>query len=184
MAARYDERDLIRRARSGDERALRALHDAHAARVYATLRRMAGDDATAEDWTQEAWIRAFSALHRFRGEARFSTWVHRIAINTALNARRRAQRRGTLEVGMSELAPTPAGAESILLRVRLDRALDALPAGMRTVLVLHDVEGYRHEDIGALLGVTAGTSKSQLFRARARMRELLTARRAGGRSAA
>ena len=163
---------------------MRALHDAHAARVYATLRRMAGDDAAAEDWAQEAWIRAFSALHRFRGDARFSTWVHRIAINTALNARRRAQRRGTLEVGMSEVGPTSAGAESILLRVRLDRALDALPEGMRTVLVLHDVEGYRHEDIGALLGVTAGTSKSQLFRARARMRELLTARPAGGRSAA
>jgi RNA polymerase sigma-70 factor (ECF subfamily) len=167
------ERDWIARAKAGDQRAMKALHDAHAARVHSLVRRIAGDDALAEDLTQESWIRAFASLDRFRGDARFSTWLHRIAVNTALNARRRMARREALE---SEAAPkqTPgSAADAILMRVRLDRALDDLPDGMRTVLVLHDGQGYRHQDIAKMLGVSVGTSKSQLFRARAKMRGLL-----------
>jgi RNA polymerase sigma-70 factor (ECF subfamily) len=178
-----EEREWITRARAGDARAMKALYDAHAPKVYALLRRMAGDDALAEDWAQEAWIRAFRSLHRFRGDARFSTWLHRIAVNAAMTGYRQARR---MELHEEALEPRRSveSADSIVLRVRLERALAAVPTGMRRVLVLHDVHGYTHEDIGAMLGISDGTSKSQLFRARAKLRTLLHEERgsAGGAS--
>lgn len=167
--------NLVRRAQQGDERAMRALYERHAPRVYAVVRRMAGDDALAEDCAQEAWVRAFRALPRFRGDARFTTWLHRIAVNSALHGRRwNARRRGRETTLSAEIAQDPPS-DAPLLRRSLEAMLDQLPPGMRRVLVLHDVEGYTHEEIGEELGVTAGTSKSQLFKARARMRELLSA---------
>lgn len=163
--------ELITRARSGDGRAVRALYEAYAPRVYAVVRRLAADDALAEDWAQDAWIRAIRALPSFRGDSRFSTWIHRIAVNSALHGRRARERRLKLE---SESAP-PISVEppASPLRLTLERALDELPEGMRRVVVLHDVQGYTHEEIGELLGVAPGTSKSQLFKARARLRQLL-----------
>jgi RNA polymerase sigma-70 factor, ECF subfamily len=166
------EQELIRRAGRGDAAAVRSLYERYASHVFSVVRRLSGDDATAEDWAQDAWIRALRALPSFRGEARFSTWIHRIAVNCALQGQRSRQRRQRREEPVDEPV-TGAGGERALLRMRLESALGQLPDGMRQVLVLHDVEGYTHEEIGELLGISDGTSKSQLFRARARMRRLL-----------
>ena len=167
------EADFITRAKRGDGDAVRELYERYAPRVYAVVRRLAGDEALAEDWAQEAWIRAIRALPTFRGEARFSTWLHRIAVNSALHGRRWRERRTRNEVAMPAVVPAGTRGEQTTLRLTLERALQELPDGMRQVLVLHDVEGYTHEEIGSFLGVTPGTSKSQLFKARARMRKLL-----------
>ncbi len=167
------EAQLIRRACEGDGRAVRALYDRYSSRVYAVVRRIAGDDDLAEDYAQEAWIRAIRALPTFRGEARFSTWLHRIAVNSALQAVRKAKRHRSRETALPDDVPAVQRMGDVLLERRLDAALDNLPEGMRRVLVLHDVEGYTHEEIGEALGVTAGTSKSQLFKARAKMRRML-----------
>ena len=167
------EMQLIRRACEGDGRAVRALYDRHSPRVYAVVRRIAGDDDLAEDYAQEAWIRAIRALPSFRGDARFSTWLHRIAVNSALQAVRKAKKHRTRETVLPDEIPVTHRMGDVLLERRLQEALDRLPEGMRRVLVLHDVEGYTHEEIGQALGVTAGTSKSQLFKARAKMRRML-----------
>jgi RNA polymerase sigma-70 factor (ECF subfamily) len=169
------ERELIRRAADGDARAIRSLYDRYAPRVYAIVRRIAADDDLAQDYAQEAWIRAIRALPSFRGDARFSTWLHRIAVNSALQALRKTETRRKREAPFPAEVPVgPRGGDTLLQR-RLEQALDGLPEGMRQVLILHDVEGYTHEDIGDALGITAGTSKSQLFKARAKMRDMLTA---------
>lgn len=167
------ERQLIRLAADGDARAIRALYDRYAPRVYAVVRRIAGDDDAAQDYAQEAWIRAIRALPTFRGDARFSTWLHRIAVNAALQALRKAETRAKREEPIPEAVAAQPSDPDALLQKRLAGALDALPEGMRQVLILHDVEGYTHEEIGDVLGVTSGTSKSQLFKARAKMRALL-----------
>jgi RNA polymerase sigma-70 factor (ECF subfamily) len=167
------EIELIQRAQVGEPRAIRDLYKLYAPRVYAIVRRFAGDDALAEDWAQEAWVRIFRALGTFRGEARFSTWLHRIAVNSALHGRRWRDRRTRNEAPLEDTVPMRATSEDALLRMKLERAMKQLPERMRQVLVLHDVEGFTHEEIAEFLGVTAGTSKSQLFKARARMRELL-----------
>lgn len=167
------ELELIQQAQAGEPRAVRELYRLYSPRVYAVVKRLAGDDALAEDWAQEAWVRIFRALGSFRGEARFTTWMHRIAVNSALHGRRWRDRRVIHEAPLEETIPTRAATEDALLRLKLEQAMKKLPERMRQVLVLHDVEGYTHEDIAEFLGVTSGTSKSQLFKARARMRELL-----------
>ena len=169
------EAELIAMASRGDARAVKAIYDRYSPRVYAVVRRIAGDEDLADDCAQEAWIRIFRAIGTFRGEARFSTWIHRIAVNAALQTVRGPQARRSRELPISEDLAVEPKAGDPLLRRRLERALDALPDGMRRVIILHDVEGYTHEEIGNVLGVTSGTSKSQLFKARAKMRELLTA---------
>ena len=166
------ETELVRRASIGDEAAMHALYRRYAPRVYAVVRRLAGDDALADDWAQEAWIRAFRALPRFRGESAFSTWLHRVAVNSALQGRRKSNRHDSREADLPDVLPGGT-ADPTVLRIGLERALERLPDGMRKVLVLHDVEGFTHEEIGQMLGVAPGTSKSQLFKARAKMRELL-----------
>jgi RNA polymerase sigma-70 factor (ECF subfamily) len=168
------DEDLVGRARRGDRDAIGRLYERHAARVYAVVRRLSGDDEQAADWAQEAWIRVFRALPGFRGESRFTTWLHRIAVNAVFQGQRANQRR---RARMAELQPTdeelPVVNESPVLRLTLERAVDQLPNGMRRVLVLHDIEGYTHEEIGEMLGVSSGTCKSQLFKARAKLREML-----------
>jgi RNA polymerase sigma-70 factor, ECF subfamily len=164
---------LIQRAGDGDALAVRALYERYAPRVFAVVRRIAGDDDLAQDWAQDTWIRAVRALPTFRGDARFSTWIHRIAVNTALEGARRTRRHEERNDPLPETLSAPPARGDPLLESRLEGALDRIPDGMRQVLVLHDVEGYTHEEIGALLGIHPGTSKSQLFKARARMRELL-----------
>lgn len=165
--------ELIERAGTGDPPAARALYGRYAPRVYAVVRRIAGDDDLAEDCAQEAWIRVFRALPDFRGDSRFSTWLHRIAVNTALEGLRRARRLDARRAPLSEAVPDEPVRGDPLLADRLEAALDRVPAGMRKILVLHDVEGYTHQDIGEMLDINPGTSKSQLFKARARMRTIL-----------
>ena len=172
-----NETQLIQRACDGDARAVRALYERYAPRVYAVVRRIAGDDELAKDYAQEAWIRAIRALPTFRGDSRFSTWLHRIAVNAALQAARKIKTSEQRRVEMpDEVAISPIGGDA-LLEERLEAALDLLPEGMRRVLVLHDVEGYTHAEIGDVLGVASGTSKSQLFKARAKMRLMLASLR-------
>jgi RNA polymerase sigma-70 factor (ECF subfamily) len=166
------EQELVRQAKRGDEMAMHALYRRYAPRVYAVVRRIAGDDATADDWAQEAWIKAFRALPGFRGDSAFSTWLHRVAVNSALQGRRKQSRRDAREAPLSPTLPG-RGPDPAALRVLLERALERLPEGMRQVLVLHDVEGFTHEEIGGMLGIAPGTSKSQLFKARVKMREML-----------
>jgi len=168
-----NEAQLIRLACTGDGSAVRALYERYAPRVYAVVRRIAGDDDLAQDYAQEAWIRAIRALPTFRGDSRFSTWLHRIAVNAALQAARKVDTRARREAPVPDQIPVAPARHDALLERRLESALDRLPDGMRRVLILHDVEGYTHEEIGEVLGVTSGTSKSQLFKARAKMREML-----------
>lgn len=168
------EAQLIERAGGGDPLAARTLYERYAPRVFAVVRRIAGDDELAQDCAQEAWIRAFRALPNFRGDARFSTWIHRIAVNSALQSLRKMKGRSRVEDEMPEAIAVAPVARDVLLQEQLELALDRVPEGMRKVLVLHDVEGYTHEEIGEVLGINPGTSKSQLFKARARMREILS----------
>jgi RNA polymerase sigma-70 factor, ECF subfamily len=168
------EADLIARVRAGEPAAERELYDEHVERVYRLAYRLAGDDELARDITQETFIRVFERLHEFRGEARFSTWLHAIALSMALNALRkvkRLRREVDLEEGMDVSGTTRAAEPD--LKQRLAAAIDALPAGYRAVFVMHDVEGFTHEEIGGALGVETGTSKAQLSRARSKLRVAL-----------
>ncbi len=165
---------IVRRAIEGDERAMRLLWNHHAPHVDAVVRRLAGDPDLAEDIAQEVWIQIFRALPSWRGDAKFSTWVHRVAINRALNALRRTRRLEQLETGIEEdSAAVEQHSDRSMLAQTIDEAARKLSPGARTVFLLHDVEGYTHEEIAAELGITAGGSKSQLFKARAKLRRLL-----------
>ncbi len=170
-----DERELIARVRSGDGAAERQLYDTHVERVYRLTYRLAGDDDLAREFTQETFIRAFERLGGFRGEAALSTWLHSIATSVALNGLRKVKRFRARETDLGDaagVAGSAARAEPDLKR-RLADAIDGLAEGYRTVFVLHDVEGYTHEEIGAVLHIEAGTSKAQLSRARAKLRAAL-----------
>lgn len=168
------ERTTIRRAQAGDLAAMRELYDHNAARVYALLRRLAGDDDLAQDLAQDVWVTAFRKLGAFEGRSSFGTWVYRVAVNTALGRLRERARRPVTDVNVEDwVSTTDGGPDRAVDRVTLSRAMDRLPDGYRTVLVLHDLEGYTHEEIAAQLSITPGTSKSQLHKARARMRALL-----------
>ena len=171
-----DESQLIARVRAGDSAAERTLYDAHVDRVYRLAFRLAGDDALAQDFTQETFIRAFDRLGSFRGDAAFSTWLHTITTTVVLNGLRKVKRLRQRETDIDDaqaLGVTRREAEPDL-KARLMRAIDELPEGYRTVFVMHDVEGYTHEEIGAALGVATGTSKAQLSRARAKLRVALS----------
>lgn len=164
----------IRRAINGDEAALRAIWTQYAPRVDAVVRRLVGDPDLAADVAQEVWIQIFRALPGYRGDAQFSTWAHRIAVNRTLNALRSLRRIGSSEVEMAEetVAVEHDGDRAMLART-IDEAVGSLSPGARAVFVLHDVEGYTHEEIAQELGITSGGSKSQLFKARAKLRRLL-----------
>ena len=169
------EAELIARARAGEAAAERALYEAHVDRVYRLVYRFAGDADLARDFTQDAFIRAFERLDDFRGESQFATWLHAIAVSVALNGLRDVKRRRMRETDLEEgheVAGTLREADPDL-KTRLAAAIDALPEGYRTVFVMHDVEGYTHEEIGSVLGVEVGTSKAQLSRARAKLRVAL-----------
>ncbi len=165
---------LVRRAIEGDERALRALWSQYAPRVDAVIRRLVGDPDDAADVAQEVWIQIFRALPGFRGDAQFGTWIHRIAVNRTLNALRRSRRVHLMETPIEENSATaPPDDEQPFLRASIREAAARLAPGARAVFVLHDIEGYTHEEIAAALGITAGGSKSQLFKARVRLRRML-----------
>ncbi len=166
---------LVAAAQGGDERALATIYRRYRPRVYSVVARLLGA-ADAEEVTQEVFVRAFRALDRFRAEAQISTWLYRIAVNAALSerGRRRVERDRAAPATAAETVAAPAAPDGDpALRARLTQALAALPPGYRAVLVLHDVEGLEHEEIAHILGCRAGTSKSQLHKARARMRELV-----------
>ena len=168
------DQHLIRRAIEGDERAMRLLWSQHAPRIDAIVRRLAGDADLAADIAQEVWIQIFRALPTYRGDAQFGTWAHRIAVNRTLHALRRSRRVAKLEAEIEEdTAAVEMDAERVWLAATIEDAARHLPAGARTVFLMHDVEGYTHEDIAEVLGITAGASKSQLFKARAKLRRLL-----------
>ena len=170
-----DDRGLIARVLAGDATAERALYDAHVDRVFRLVYRMAGDLDQAQDYVQETFIRAFGKLADFRGESALATWLGSIAISVTLNGLRKVKRFREREVALedaAEIGRTTREAEPDL-KTRLHGAIDALPPGYRAVFVMHDMEGYTHEEIATSLGVQPGTSKAQLFRARAKLREAL-----------
>ena len=164
--------NLIARAVAGDLAAQRALYDQHVDRVYRLAYRLAGDEDLARDFTQETFVRAFDRLPTFRGESSLGTWLHTIGVSVALNGLRKVKRWRAREAPLDEglTAATTARHAEPDLKERLARAIDALPDGYRTVFVMHDVEGYTHEEIATSLGIQPGTSKAQLFRARAKLR--------------
>ncbi|HJU64062.1 MAG TPA: RNA polymerase sigma factor [Gemmatimonadaceae bacterium] len=169
-----DDRQLIARVLGGDPVAERALYEQHVDRVYRLAYRLAGNDDLAQDFTQDTFVRAFQRLPEFRGDSAFSTWLHSIAVSVSLNGLRKVARFRAREADLTEATSVPvARTAEPDLKVRMARAIDALPDGYRTVFVMHDIEGYTHEEIGAALGIEAGTSKAQLSRARAKLRQAL-----------
>src|SRR3954469_7432758 len=170
-----NEQLTIRRAIEGDETALRALWSRHAPHIDMVVRRLVGfDPDLAEDIAQEVWIQIFRALPSYRGDSQFSTWAHRIAVNRTLNALRRSRRLAAIETTVEEdTASVEMDTERSFLASSIEAATAKLSPGARTVFVLHDVEGYTHEEIAQELGITSGGSKSQLFKARAKLRKLL-----------
>ena len=174
----------IRAAQRGDEAAFAALYDLHAQRVYALCLGLAGDRNAAADLVQDVFVRVWENLNSFRGDCAFSTWLHRVALNTVLESQRSGRRR-LLRVAIASdlqqdgegtrdgLPDTPATLHDAGLAMDLENAILRLPAGARAVFVLHDVEGYQHAEIGEKLTIAEGTSKAHLFRARRLLREML-----------
>jgi RNA polymerase sigma-70 factor, ECF subfamily len=170
-----DERTLITRIAQGDRVSARTLYDRHALRVHRVVFRICGDEELACDLTQDVFVKAFAQLRTFRGDSAFTTWLHRIAVTTALNAMRKVKRIRAHEDPLEDDAPhaAPVRDADPDLRDRLHAAIDALPEGLRMTVLLHDVEGYTHGEIGEMLGVAEGTSKARLFEARAKLRVAL-----------
>ncbi len=172
-----NEQLTVQRAIDGDQRAMRALWTRHAPHIDVVVRRMVGHDPDlAADIAQEVWIQIFRALPGFRGDAQFGTWAHRIAVNRTLNALRRVRRTEAMEVELDvdgDRASVEPEADRAMLAASIEDAAARLSPGARTVFLLHDVEGFTHEEIAAQLGITAGGSKSQLFKARAKLRTML-----------
>lgn len=172
-----DDRDLVGAAARGDTAAFETLYRRHAGRVHGVIARLVGQHgARAEDLTQEAFVRAWQALPAFRFESAFSTWLHRLAVNTAL-MELRSRRSKPLEEGDEDVFELVGSADSAghvtALSMDLERAVASLPPRARAVLVLYDVEGWKHEEIAAELGMAVGSSKAQLHRARGLLRERL-----------
>jgi RNA polymerase sigma-70 factor, ECF subfamily len=164
----------VARARAGDAGAFRALYEAHVGRVYALCLRLTGQAAEAEETTQDVFVRAWERLATFRGESRFGTWLYRLAVNQVLMRRRTAARRRRRVDVLPEPPDAGVAPRDVETALELEQAIAALPEGCRTVFVLHDIEGWRHEEIAAETGTAVGTSKAHLFRARRLLREALT----------
>ena len=172
--------DLARRAAAGDTAAFEQLYAQHHRRVYSLCLRMLGNTSQAEDMTQEVFLQVYKKIGSFRGDSAFTTWLHRLTVNQVLMhfRKRGVKLEHTSEEGdFTNVVETPIQSTrriSMVDRLALEKAISELPPGYRTVFVLHDVEGYEHEEIANLLNVSIGTSKSQLHKARMRLRELLT----------
>lgn len=175
---RVREPELIAQVLAGDRVAARELYDAHAPRVYRLAYRLTGDADLAREFTQDTFVRAFQQLPRFRGDAAFSTWIHRITVTVVANAMRRVKRLKTRETDLDDAIPIRGGETAFtgvdpILRDRLAKAIEELPEIYRTTLIMHDLEGYTHGEIAEVLGVAEGTCKSRLAMARAQLRETL-----------
>lgn len=171
----HDEKLTIQRAIHGDEAAMRSLWSRHAPHIDAVVRRLVGNDLdVAADIAQEVWIQIFRALPQYRGDSQFGTWAHRIAVNRTLNALRKTRRLAKIETEIEDdSALVEMDAERVMVMQTIEGAAQRLSPGARAVFLLHDVEGFTHEEIAERLGITAGGSKSQLFKARAKLRTLL-----------
>jgi RNA polymerase sigma-70 factor (ECF subfamily) len=171
-----NESQLIARVIAGDRLAGRALYDTHAPRVYSLAYRMSGDSERAREFTQDTFIRAFARLSQFRGDAAFSTWLHRIVVTVISNARR-SDVRFAREVALDEANLIEASVVEAEpdLKDCIARAVENLSEAYRTTLIMHDIEGYTHAEIAEVLGVPEGTSKSRLSAARAQLRQELAA---------
>jgi RNA polymerase sigma-70 factor (ECF subfamily) len=168
--------DSIRRAQAGDVDAFELLYRQHAGRVYGLcLRLKAGDSSDATELMQDVFIRAWRRLSTFRGDCAFSSWLHRLAVNTMLENARGEQRRVARVLPMDDTSRLPGAARSsgIDLKLDMEDAIASLPKGARIAFVLHDVEGYQHQEIAEQLSVSVGTVKAQLHRARRLLRERL-----------
>ncbi|HJQ52211.1 MAG TPA: sigma-70 family RNA polymerase sigma factor [Gemmatimonadaceae bacterium] len=176
LSHRVNESQLIARVIAGDRVAGRTLYDTHAPRVFSLAYRLSGDAEKAKEFTQDTFIRAFSRLSQFRGDAAFSTWLHRIVVTVVSNARR-SEVRTSREVALDEASSIEAGAPEAEpdLKECIARAVEKLSEAYRLTLILHDVEGYTHAEIAAILGVPEGTCKSRLSAARAQLRQDLAA---------
>jgi RNA polymerase sigma-70 factor (ECF subfamily) len=183
-----NEAELIEKARQGDARAFQALYDKHKRRVYSLCLRMTANTAEAEDLTQEAFLQLYRKIGTFRGESAFSTWLHRLSVNVVLMHLRKkslpvVSLEETTQGGEEDTPKKDFGAEDLALagsidRLQLQKAVDDLPPGYRTIFVLHDVEGYEHNEIATIVGCSIGNSKSQLHKARMKLRDLLKMKRA------
>lgn len=175
-----DDLELVRAAASGDAAAFERLYAQHHRRVYSLCLRMLGNQTQAEDLTQEVFLQVFKKLGSFRGDSAFTTWLHRLTVNQVLMhfRKRGVKLEHTSEEGdFTNVTETPLQSTrriSMVDRLALEKSVAQLPPGYRSVFVLHDVEGYEHEEIAGMLGVSIGTSKSQLHKARMRLREFLT----------
>jgi RNA polymerase sigma-70 factor (ECF subfamily) len=172
-----EERGLIAKVLQGDRLAARALYDAHASRVYRVVYRFVGDDVLAEEFTQDTFVKVFGALAGFRGDARLGTWIHSVAVTTAMNGLRTRRRRSAREASLDDAMEIPAQTRQPDpdLQDRLAAAIDGLPEKFRLPVVLHDLEGFTHAEIAEMTGVPEGTCKTRLMHARARLREVLAA---------
>jgi len=171
--------ELAQKSAGGDGEAFEQLYRRHFRRVYALCLRMLGDPTQAEDLTQDVFVNLFNKIGSFRGESAFTTWLHRMTVNQVLMFFRKASTRSELTTDEGE---TPVqivrGTENpnampVVDRIALERAIAQLPPGYRTVFILHDVEGHDHDEIARILEVSEGTSKSQLHKARLKLRTLL-----------
>jgi RNA polymerase sigma-70 factor (ECF subfamily) len=174
--------DDVALAARGDRRAFERLYRSHVDRVFSLCARMVGDKSRAEELTQDVFVRTWEKLGQFRGQSAFGTWLHRLAVNVVLNDRQvERRRRDRHEEGVEDMDTLSHGdarpheVEVPGLSIDLEQAIATLPPGARKVFVLHDVQGYTHEEIGEMLGVTAGGCKAQLHRARMLLRASLTA---------
>lgn len=169
---------IVDQARGGDEQAFRQLWQIHAPHIDAVVLRLCGDRDLAADIAQEVWVQIFRALPSYRGDSQFGTWAHRIAVNRTLNALRKVRRIARIETDIEDAsttvtADTELESDRTFLAESIQQAMQRLSPGARIVFTLHDIEGYTHEEIAVELGITPGGSKSQLFKARAKLRRLL-----------
>lgn len=170
---RADERALIKQAQRADARAFEALYKMHIDRVYGICLRMTGNVSEAEDCAQDAFIQAWNKMDKFRGDSAFSTWLHRIAVNSVLSRIRKAKREQDRITAVSDTGvATVTTGDTGELR-DLSEAVDRLPEGARNVFVLHAIYGYSHDETGQMLGIATGTSKAQLHRAKRLMAQQL-----------
>ncbi len=185
--AKAREAEAIERAKQGDEAAFETLYNLHKRRVYSLCLRMVSNPAQAEDLAQEAFLQLFRKIGTFRGESAFSTWLHRMTVNVVLmNLRRKGLPLVSLEETLETDEESPRkelGAQDMKLtgsidRLQLQRAIDKLPPGYKTIFVLHDVEGFEHNEIAEMVGCSIGNSKSQLHKARLKLRDQLKFMRA------
>jgi RNA polymerase sigma-70 factor (ECF subfamily) len=172
---RAEERALVVRAQGGDVAAFEQLYQRNVRRIYGLCCRLAGEGLQAEELAQDVFVRAWQKIGTFRGDSAFSSWLHPLAVNTALTERRAMRRRAARMFATDDLEAfdRPGRGSGREVGMDLERALATLPPGARAVFVLHDVEGYKHEEIAEMTGVATGTSKAQLHRARRLLREAL-----------